>query len=74
MANYFINISNQSFTFNGKEYPVSKKSRIDTDHLQPNSKFYYYYENGSAFGYDVVEISNQLAQELVEVLNVYFKS
>ena len=74
MANYFIDIPTQSFIFNGKEYPVSKTSRIDSNHFQPDSKFYYYYEDDSEFGYDVIEISPQLAKELVQTFDIYFKS
>ncbi|MEG2103457.1 MAG: hypothetical protein RRY99_18335 [Flavobacterium sp.] len=74
MANYFIDIPAQSFIFNGKEYPVSKTSRIDSNRFQPDSKFYYYYEDSSELVYDVIEISPQLAKELVEIFNIYFKS
>lgn len=74
MSNYFIDISKRSFILNKQEYPVSETSRIDSDRLDQHSKFYYYYENDSKLGYDVVEVSVQLAYELIELLNVYHKS
>lgn len=69
-----INLKENFFNFNGIKYVVSKTSRIESNQFDPNSKFYYYYEDSSAFCFDVVEIPAQLAHRLLESFNIPHKS